>query len=52
MNDKMELQNRLDYIEEICQVYLETPGFPKNIVMKHVIGIAKGERLRDENNEV
>jgi len=43
MNDKVELQNRLDHIEEVCQVYLETKEFPKNIVMKHVIGIAKGE---------
>ena len=49
MNDKMELQNRLEHIEEVCQAYLETPGFPKNVVMKHVIGIAKGEK---ENNEL
>jgi len=47
MNDKIELQDRLSRIEEICEVYLDTPGFPKDVIMKHVIDIAKGEKSRD-----
>lgn len=43
MNDTNDLQDRLNYIEQICETYLETPGFPKNVVIKHVIDVAKGE---------
>jgi len=43
MNDDVDLKDRLDRIEKICKSYLETPGFPKNIVLKHVINVAKGE---------
>jgi hypothetical protein len=43
MDDKINLENRLHHIEEICETYLDTPGFPKNVVMKHLIGVAKGE---------
>ena len=43
MNYKIDLENRLQHIEEICETYIDTPGFPKNVVMKHLIGIAKGE---------
>lgn len=43
MDDKIVLENRLHHIEEICETYLDTPGFPKNVVMKHLIGVAKGE---------
>jgi len=43
MNYKIDLENRLQHIEEICETYLDTPGFPKNVVMKHLIGIAKGK---------
>lgn len=44
MNDKNELENRLNYIEEICEVYLETPGFPKDVMIQHVIDVAKGRK--------
>ena len=44
MDNDIELQERLNRIEEICESYLETPGFPKNVVIKHVIDIAKGEK--------
>ncbi len=50
MNDKINLENRLNHIEEICETYLETPGFPKNVIMKHLIGIAKGE-ISSEKDE-
>lgn len=43
MKEEIELQNRLNHIENICESYLKTPGIPKNVIMKHVIKIAKGE---------
>jgi len=43
MNDTADLQSRLNRIEEICETYLDTSGFPKNVVMRHVIDVAKGE---------
>jgi len=43
MNTKIDLENRLHHIETICETYLDTPNFPKNVVIKHVIKIAKGE---------
>jgi len=48
MDNKTELEDRLHHIEEICEVYLDTPGFPKDIVIKHVIEIAKGKKQKDE----
>ena len=48
MKDIAELQERLDRIEEICETYLDTPGFPKNVIMKHVIGVAKGKKSNNK----
>lgn len=48
MNDDTELKDRLNYIENICESYLKTPGMPKNVIMQHVIKVAKGEINRDE----
>ncbi len=43
MKEDIELRNRLNHIENICESYLRTPGMPKNVIMKHVIKVAKGE---------
>jgi len=49
MDDTVELQNRLDQIEEICEVFLGSPpGFPKDVIIKHVIKLAKGELVYGE----
>ena len=48
MSKKTDLQNRLNHIEEICETYLDTPGFPKNVVIKYVIDVAKGEKSNKE----
>lgn len=48
MNDDVELKNRLNHIENICESYLKTPGIPKNVIMKHVIKAAKGELNSEE----
>jgi len=48
MSDTTDLQSRLNRIEEICETYLDTPGFPKNVVIKYVIDVAKGEKSNKE----
>ena len=48
MNKELELQNRLEHIEQICKAYIKTQGLPKDVIMKHVIGIAKGQVKRED----
>jgi len=48
MENIIGLQNRLDRIEQICEAYLDTSGFPKEVIMKHIIELAKGEIFQKE----
>ncbi len=43
MSQEINLERRLEHIENICTSYMQTPGFPKNVVMNHVIKVARGE---------
>jgi hypothetical protein len=51
MENNNELKNRLGHIQQICEIYLETPGFPKDVVIKHVIDVAKGDISHSESDE-
>jgi hypothetical protein len=48
MEDTIGLQDRLDRIEQICEAYLDTSGFPKEVIMKHIIELAKGDASQKE----
>jgi len=43
LEEKAELQNRLDNIEQICVRFLNSNGFPSKVLIKYVIDIARGE---------
>ena len=48
MSDITELKQRLDHIEDICEKSLQTPGFPKEVILKHVAKVANGKISKDD----
>ncbi len=47
VNEEYDFQKRLTKIEKICEEYLQTSNFPKDVVIKYIIDVSRGDTTFD-----